>query len=207
MSFGWNELGVPILGYLLGSIPSAFWICRIFFRVDITKIGSGNPGMTNVWRTLGWKPALPVALLDAAKGFTAAALGDVLTGEPVWSVIGGVVAVIGHSYSFLARFKGGKSVLTAFGVFLFLSPIASLTSLGLWLATLAASRIVSLSSLVAAVALPVDVFLEARWKGLESFRSVFWTAVMISLFVIIRHKPNIARLLAGTEPRFRGKST
>ncbi|HAO99950.1 MAG TPA: glycerol-3-phosphate acyltransferase, partial [Fibrobacteres bacterium] len=118
-------------GYLLGSIPSAIWVCKLFFNVDITKVGSGNPGMTNVWRALGWKPAVPVILLDTAKGFFAAWLGATLTHSTSWALAAGVAAVAGHSFSIFARFKGGKGVLTGFAVFLYLSPIASLTCLAL----------------------------------------------------------------------------
>ncbi len=193
-------------GYLLGSVPFAFWICRVFFRVDITKVGSGNPGMTNVWRTLGWKPALPVALLDAAKGTLAAWLGALLTHSPEWALGAGVAAVFGHSFSFLARFRGGKSVLTTFGVFLYLSPVASLISFFVWNSTLAAIRIVSVSSIVTALVLPVLVYYESRWHG-GGIGSVFWIAVLMGLFVIFRHRGNIVRLLQGREPRFQGKAT
>src|SRR5690606_4389138 len=98
--------------YLLGSIPSAAWIARVFHGVDITKVGSNNPGMTNVYRTLGWKPALPVALIDAGKGFTAAWLATLLTGSLPWALAAGAMAVLGHSFTCFAAFKGGKSVLT-----------------------------------------------------------------------------------------------
>ncbi len=194
-------------GYLLGSIPSALWICRFFFRVDITQVGSGNPGMTNVWRTLGWKPALPVALVDAAKGFFAAYLGLLLTHSVLWALLAGIAAVIGHSFSLFAHFKGGKGVLTGFGAFLFLSPIASLSSLSLWVVVLLLSRFVSLSSIAAAVTLPVFITLESHWHGMPVFNSVFWAALVVCGFVVVRHRANFSRLLNGTEPRFQGKSS
>jgi glycerol-3-phosphate acyltransferase PlsY len=194
------------IGYLLGSLPSAIWICRLF-DVDITKVGSGNPGMTNVWRTLGWKPALPVALFDAAKGFVAAWLATLLTHSTLWALLAGLAAVLGHSFSVFAHFKGGKSVLTGFGVFLFLSPIASLSCLALWGVVLLLSRIVSLASLSSAVMLPICIFLEARWHGGGGATSVFWTALIICGFVVVRHRANVARLLNGTESRFQGKAS
>ena len=199
---------MPILalvaGYLLGSILSAIWICRLF-HIDITRTGSGNPGMTNVWRTLGWKPALPVALLDAAKGFTAAWIGSALTHSLLWSLLAGVAAVVGHSFSLFAGFKGGKGVLTGFGAILFLSPIACLSSLTLWFLVLLLTRFVSLSSLAAAITLPIFVFLESRWHGEPGLSPVFGITFVICAFVIYRHRANISRLANGTEPRFQGK--
>jgi glycerol-3-phosphate acyltransferase PlsY len=204
--FGTASLALAA-GYLLGAIPSAIWICRGFFRVDITSRGSGNPGMTNVWRALGWKPALPVALLDATKGVLAAWLGAALTHSPTWALLAGVAAVLGHSFSFLARFKGGKGVLTGFGVFLYLSPWASLASLTLWVLVMFLTRFVSLSSMAAALTLPVFIFIEVRKHGGEGTTPVFWAALGVCVFVMVRHRANFARLLNGTESRFQGKAS
>ena len=199
--------GVLGAGYLLGSLPTAIIVCRIFFHVDITRIGSGNPGMTNVWRTLGWKPALPVALLDAGKGFFAAWLAAHWTHSMEWALVGGLAAVLGHAFSFLAHLKGGKSVLTGFGVFLYLSPLASLSCLALWGIVLVGTRYVSLGSIAAAVMLPVLIFFESRWHGQPGVSSVFWTALIICAFVVLRHRANLVRLLQGTESRFQGKAS
>lgn len=204
--FGTASLALAA-GYLLGAIPSAIWICRWLFHVDITRRGSGNPGMTNVWRTLGWKPALPVALLDAAKGLLAAWLGAVLTHSLAWVLLAGVAAVLGHSFSFLTKFKGGKGVLTGFGVFLYLSPVASLASLTLWVLVMFFTRFVSLSSMAAALALPVFIFIEARERGGQGTALVFWAALGVCVFVIVRHRANFVRLLNGTESRFQGKAS
>ncbi len=192
--------------YLLGSIPSALWICRIFFHVDITKVGSGNPGMTNVWRALGWKPALPVVVADAAKGFLSAYLGLLWTHSILWALLAGIAAVVGHLFPLFARFKGGKGVLTAFGAFLFLSPIASLSSLTVWILMLLLFRIVSVSSMSAAITLPLFVFFESLWHGNPGINPVFWAALVVAVFVLIRHRANFSRLLNGTEPRFQGKA-
>jgi glycerol-3-phosphate acyltransferase PlsY len=191
-----------IAGYLLGSLPFALWISRAR-GVDILSVGSGNPGMTNVWRTLGWKPALPVALLDTLKGFAAASIGLALTGTVLWSLLAGISAVLGHSFSFWIRFKGGKSVLTAFGVFLFLSPLASLGALLIWSAVMGLFGIVSLASILAALALPLLVALEDRGGS----SPVLWAAAAVSVFIVARHRANIGRLLRGTEPKFRGKAS
>ena len=200
----WAPMLALMLGYLLGSLPFAMWISRLN-GVDILKVGSGNPGMTNVWRTLGWKPALPVAILDTLKGAVAAWAGGMLTGgSVVWALAAGVAAVLGHSFSFWIGFKGGKSVLTAFGVFLALAPIASLLAFVIWALAMALSRTVSLASILAAIALPALIFLESPSPRYAS--PVFWVALPVCLFVVIRHRANIVRLAKGTEPRFRGKA-
>jgi acyl phosphate:glycerol-3-phosphate acyltransferase len=195
--WAWPTPIALIAGYLLGSIPTAIWISRFIFGVDILQVGSKNPGMTNVWRTLGWKPALPVAILDAAKGSLAALIGLYL---------GKKVGVLGHSFSFLAKFRGGKSVLTAFGVFLALTPSASLIALGAWALVMWRSRVVSLASLTAATVLPPLVYLESRYMGRSGTGLLFVVAFLVAIWVIVRHRANMVRLFKGTEPRF-GKST
>lgn len=203
----WTIPAALAAGYLLGSLPFALWVSRAR-GVDIFAVGSGNPGMTNVWRTLGWRPALPVALLDAAKGALAAWAGLALTGSILWALLAGVAAVLGHSFSFWIGFRGGKSVLTAFGVFLFLSPFAGLAAFLVWALAMALFRYVSLASLLAALALPPFTALEAARSGGSGTASpVFWASLVVSLFVIIRHRANIVRLARGTEPKFRGKSS
>jgi glycerol-3-phosphate acyltransferase PlsY len=196
------KIAALLAGYLLGSLPFGLWISRAR-GVDILAVGSGNPGMTNVWRALGWKPGLTVALLDTLKGLLAAWAGMLLTGSPLWALLAGIAAVLGHSFSFWIGFRGGKSVLTTFGVFIFLSPLASLGALLIWGFTMALFRYVSLASLCAALALPLLVLVE---KGGTS-SPVFWAACAIALFIIIRHRANIGRLLRGTEPKFRGKTS
>jgi acyl phosphate:glycerol-3-phosphate acyltransferase len=214
-----QALGHPIVspllsllaGYLLGSLPFALWVSRAR-GVDILKVGSGNPGMTNVWRTLGWKPALPVALLDGGKGALSAWCGMALTGSALWALFAGIAAVLGHSFSFWIHFRGGKSVLTAFGVFLFLSPLASLGAFAVWAAFMALFRYVSLASIVAALALPALVAIESTVRGRDveqnaELTPIFWASLAVSIFIVVRHRANIGRLLQGTESRFRGKSS
>jgi glycerol-3-phosphate acyltransferase PlsY len=147
--------------YFLGSIPTAAWVARAH-GVDITKVGSGNPGMTNVWRTLGWKPAVPVSLIDAGKGYLAARLAWLLTGSMAWTLGAGVMAVLGHSFTCFAGFKGGKGVLTTFGVFLYFVPTSALAGLAAWTAIVLLTRYVSLGSIVAAIVMTIGILLEAR---------------------------------------------
>lgn len=191
-------------GYLFGSIPSATWIARIFYKVDITKVGSGNPGMTNVLRTLGWKPAVPVSFLDAGKGLAAAWLGGALTGSLAWSLAAGVSAVLGHSFTCFARFRGGKGVLTGFGVFVFFAPWSALAALLTWAAAVAIWRFVSLGSILAALVLPLAMGAEISLGGRREMIPVLYVAVLVCGFVIYRHRANLVRLANGTESRIGG---
>ncbi len=195
------------IGYLLGSIPTALWIGRWFFSVDITQVGSKNSGMTNVWRTLGWKPALPVALIDSGKGFLSAYLGFHLTLSVNWALLAGLAAVLGHSFSFWIRFKGGKGVLTAFGIFLFFSPVAALGTLAAWGVVLRITRIVSIASIASAIILPISIFFESRWHAQPGISLIFGMSLLICFFIVVRHRANLGRLVQGKEPRFQGKAS
>lgn len=192
--------------YLLGSLPSAAWISRIFYNVDITQVGSRNPGMTNVLRTLGWRPALPVALIDAGKGLLSAWVGTVLTGNLAWGLAAGVAAVIGHSFTCFASFKGGKGVLTGFGVFLFFAPWSALAGLLTFSVVVAITRYFSLGSILAALIMPLAMILEITLGGRENLIPVLYVAVVICGFVIFRHRSNMVRLVNGTESRIGGNS-
>ncbi len=190
--------------YLLGALAPALWIARLN-GVDIFKVGSGNPGMTNVWRSMGWKPALPVALLDAGKGYAAAWLATRLTGSIQWGLAAGVMAVVGHSFTIFARFRGGKGVLTSFGVFLYFVPAAALLSLTAWIAIVARTRYVSLGSIVAALLLPIGILAEARLLQNPGLYPVLAVASLVSAFVLFRHRSNVSRLMQGTENKIGSK--
>lgn len=190
--------GALIAAYFLGALAPALWMARLH-GVDIFKVGSGNPGMTNVWRSLGWKPALPVALLDAGKGLLAAWLGVRLTGSPAWGLVSGVVAVLGHSFTCFARFRGGKGVLTSFGVFLYFAPVSALICFGVWIAIVWRTRYVSLGSIAAALILPLGIFSEARLRQNPDLYPVLAVGAALSAFVLYRHRSNMSRLLRGTE--------
>jgi len=215
-----------VLSYLLGSIPSAIWISRAFAGIDIRTRGSKNAGLTNVFRVLGWKPALPVALIDFMKGLTAVLLGQAFShGSFQFGLICGGAAVIGHSYTVFAGFRGGKGVLTTLGVFVALSPVTALTAFALWIVVLWLSGYVSLASILAAAFLGLEntavvgnrffqtvrelsVFGATHWDAVltrTSERGDFWLlgfSWLVAVFVIVKHKANIQRLLAGTENRF-----
>lgn len=192
-----------LTGYLLGALPFGYLVARSK-GVDIFKVGSGNPGATNVKRTLGARAGNTVLVLDVLKGALATAwpLLPVLDTphEEVLQLIGVVAAVLGHSFSVFTRFRGGKGVATAAGGLVVLMPAACLVAGAAWLAAFYAFRYVSLASILAAVAIIVTSWL----RGYHVATSVI--ATVLAVFVIVRHHSNIRRLLAGTEPKFTGKA-
>lgn len=193
-----------ILAYLLGSIPTAVWVSKWFFDVDVRTLGSGNAGATNVARTLGWRAALPVVLVDVGKGALAAGLPSLLLERaPAWLPLACAgAAVLGHTFPVFAGFSGGKGVATAGGALLVLAPVLMGIAAGVWVLSVCITRIVSLASLLAGVALAVSAFGLPRvgW-GMRPL------ALFLCLFVCWTHRKNLKRLFAGQEPRFAfGKS-
>ncbi len=183
-------------GYLLGALPFAYVVARAK-GVDIFKVGSGNAGATNVRRVLGPGPGALVLFLDAAKGALAAGwpLLPVVAGGETAALCGLVGALLGHSFSCFTGFRGGKSVATAAGGFAVLFPAGAACALVVFALTLALFRYVALSSMLGAVALAASSVLLGR-SGL-----VIGVACGAAGFVILRHRANISRLLAGTEAR------
>jgi glycerol-3-phosphate acyltransferase PlsY len=183
-------------GYLLGALPFAYVVARAK-GVDIFKVGSGNAGATNVRRVLGPGPGALVLFLDAAKGALAAGwpLLPVVAGGETAALCGLVGALLGHSFSCFTGFRGGKSVATAAGGFAVLFPAGAACALVVFALTLALFRYVALSSMLGAVALAASSVLLGR-SGL-----VIAVACGAAGFVILRHRSNISRLLAGTEAR------
>ena len=160
-----NVIIILILAYLLGSLPAGKLVARIH-ELDITTVGSGNPGATNVWRMLGWKAALPVIIVDLGKGYAATVLVTQLQWGPLsvamssLQIMAGCCAIIGHMWSVFSNFSGGKGVLTALGMVVGLFPLAAGICVVLWIVIFSISRIVSLGSLIASLALPVVVGLQ-----------------------------------------------
>ncbi len=208
MSPAWSA-AAAIVGYLLGSLPFGYVVARAH-GVDIFKEGSGNPGATNVKRVLGEKFGRKgknagnlVFVLDAVKGALAASwmlfTPLAYTEARLLGLVGVIAAVLGHSFSIFTKFKGGKGVATAAGGLVVLIPTSCLIGAGVWLLTFLITRYVSLGSVLAAVAVPA-----ASWlRGNPLPFSLVATA--LGAFVIFRHRGNIKRLLAGTEPRFAKK--
>ncbi len=203
---------VAAVAYLFGSIPFGFLLVRAFRKEDIRTKGSGNIGATNVVRSGAKGLGALTFLLDAVKGYVAVvAAGWILAwlGSSTRSLqdaqaIAAIFAIIGHMHPVWLRFKGGKGVATAFGVFLALSPVAALIGLAAFLVVFLIWRYVSLASIISAVVFPIAALLLAHGQT-----SLLLTAVIVfvPLLVIAKHHQNIARLLQGTEYRFgRAKS-
>ncbi len=184
------------LGYLLGSMPWGYWVPLAFAHVDIRERGSGNVGATNVWRVLGFKYGLTVALLDIFKGLAAALLGTQL-GGPMIGVLAGTAALVGHWRPlFLGFAKGGKVVAVTGGVGLAVAPVASLAAAVVWIFVFLLTRYASLASLVAGIALPVfAVATGASWP-------VVAFTIGAGLAIVVLHRTNLVRLVRGEESRF-----
>lgn len=190
-----------VVGYLLGSIPSALLLVKLAGRGDVRRVGSGNVGATNALRAAGWKIALPVALADIGKGVLAVVLMRDVTADPAWIFAAGVAAVVGHCFPVWLGFSGGKGVATAGGVFLTLTLVPALIVAALWVVLFALFRLVSLASVCAAAVFPLVVYLIRRPSP-----PVMLATVVAALVIIWRHRPNIRRLVRGEEPRLgRGK--
>jgi glycerol-3-phosphate acyltransferase PlsY len=189
---------VAVLSYLLGSVPFGVVVTRAMGLGDVRKIGSGNIGATNVLRTGNKAAAAATLILDAAKGGVAVLIARAMVG-PDAAQVAGLAAFLGHLYPVWLGFKGGKGVATFLGTLLALAWPAGLLACATWLAVAAVTRISSLSALVAAVASPV-------WLWLTGQGSMVVLAALLAALVLVRHKANIARLMAGTEPRIGAKS-
>jgi len=182
-----------VVGYVLGSVPFAYVAGRIGRGVDIRRAGSGNVGATNVLRTAGVWPAVATTVLDTGKGTAAAWLGFVAGGGPELAVASGAAAVLGHVFPIWLGLKGGKGVATAFGVFALLAPLATALAAGVFVATVWASRYVSLGSMLGLVALAPAVW----WTTGNGVVTAGSAAVAV--LVLLRHRGNVLRLRAGAE--------
>jgi acyl phosphate:glycerol-3-phosphate acyltransferase len=212
-----STLIIIVTSYLLGSIPFGYLLVRIFRGEDIRQTGSGNIGATNVARTGAKGLAIATLLLDGLKGYVAVAHVFHMARHhpdslPQWgtytiytlAALAGLFALVGHMFPVWLGFKGGKGVATAVGAFLAIAPTAVLVVLVLFVATVAITRYVSLGSMVGAAVFPL-----AAWWLSPSTRSASVMALIAasSLLIIVRHKDNILRLLAGKENRFGGRKT
>lgn len=185
-----------LVSYLLGSIPTGYLVAKAR-GIDIRSVGSGNIGATNVFRILGKPAGITVLLVDALKGFIACrffAFGPDTPNE-LHHMVAGLFAILGHNYTCWLKFKGGKGIATSAGVLLALAPAGFAVALAIFLIVLAMTRYVSLSSIMAAIVLPIGVWLAGgtpRMIGLTTF---------LSAMAIYKHRANIKRLIAGTESR------
>lgn len=188
-----------LASYLLGAIPTSYLVARIFRGIDLREHGSRNLGATNLYRVLGWRFAIPVALFDVAKGFTPVLLfAPRASSSQLFGLVCGMMAVLGHVYSVFVRFKGGKGVATAAGVMLALTPLALGVAFAVWFVLVALTGYVSLGSIASAAVFPVAVQL----LDPPEQPAILWLDVVVALGIIWLHRANIGRLLKGTENRF-----
>ena len=187
-----------VLGYLLGSCPWGYWVVRVVRHEDIRKVGSGNIGATNVWRSYGRWLGVPVVLLDVLKGFVPALLGMLFVSPHHLSgIVAGAAAMLGHWRPLFLRFaRGGKMVATCGGVFFGVAVWVALTAGVVWLAVFLTTRYASLASIVAGIALPVCAYA----YGYPTPVVVFGVAAAGAILFL--HRANLARLRSGTENRF-----
>ncbi len=191
--------GWLLASYFLGAIPTSYLAARLIGGVDLRKQGSGNLGATNLYRTLGWRYAVPVGLFDIAKGAIPVWLfGPEVPGIALFPLFCGLAAVVGHVFSVFVGFKGGKGVATASGVVLGLAPVAFLAVAAVFAAVVWATGYVSLGSITAAALFPLLAWLLSGARG-----AVLVIEIALCAFLIWKHRTNIRRLLQGTENRFR----
>ena len=193
------------LSYILGSIPNALWIGKVFKGIDIREHGSKNTGSTNAARVLGAKLGILTLILDISKGLIPTLIAIFLKTnffenltkiENLDYVLVGICAILGHVFSIFMKFKGGKAVATTLGVFLVLVPKAILLAAIVFFIVFAISKYVSLSSIFAAISLPIFIYF--------LYHQIIYTVlgVLIAILIVVKHKSNIERLRNGTESKF-----
>ncbi|MDR7865367.1 MAG: glycerol-3-phosphate 1-O-acyltransferase PlsY [Sporomusaceae bacterium] len=189
------------LSYVIGSIPNGLIVGKTFKGVDIRQFGSKNIGATNVYRVLGPWPAFWVLITDIAKGVAGVYIGKAVLGTPPAALLGGIAAIAGHNWSLFLGFKGGRGVATALGVIAVLMPKVTAIVFVVWAVIVFLTRYVSLGSIVAAaIAPPLIWFFGERTEYL-------YFGLVAAAFVIVRHRPNIERLLKGQELKIKAGSS
>lgn len=184
-----------LIGYLIGAVPIGVVLAKRLRGVDLRRLGSGNPGATNAYRTAGLTMALLVMGADVAKGAGTVALAARLSDGPAAPIVAGVAAIVGHIYPVWLRFRGGKGVATAAGVFAMLAPWAMALAAAVFVITVWMTRYVSLGSVIATAALPpLALVTGASW-------AVVAGGAMAAVLIVFRHRSNLARIHAGTERR------
>ena len=196
-----------VFTYSIGSIPTSYLMGKLIKGIDIREYGSGNVGATNALRVLGTKIGIITLLIDIAKGFFAVQIGKLLVSEPsnLFLIGTGLFAIIGHIFTIFLKFKGGKGVATSTGVFIALSPVPVAIALVVFVITVLISKYVSLGSIVAAFVFSLIEFivnLRNRFTDIELLVFVF----LIMVFIFIRHKTNIKRIIDGNENKISFRS-
>ena len=190
---------VLVVAYVVGGIPFGYLLVRVKTGKDVRSMGSGNIGATNVLRTSGRAIAIATLLLDIAKGLFAVWLAAKLTDDSAaWTSLAALAVMAGHAFPIFLKFRGGKAVASYMGAFLYLTPVPLLAVLVVFVAVVAATRHISMGSIVAAGSLPLAI-----WLILHPPASILWAAIAAGVFIIYRHQANIQRIRAGNENVFR----
>jgi glycerol-3-phosphate acyltransferase PlsY len=188
-----------ITAYLLGAIPVGFLLVKLTTGKDVRTSGSRNIGATNVMRTTSAGLGIATLVLDIAKGFVAVWIAAMLTGDsPFWTSAAALAVIAGHAFPVFLGFQGGKAVASFIGAFLYLTPVALLAALFVFMAVVAKTRYISAGSIIAAGTFPLGV-----WLISHPGPDVLLAAVIAGVFIVYRHKSNLGRIRAGTEFRFR----
>ncbi|MBV6479644.1 MAG: Glycerol-3-phosphate acyltransferase [Ignavibacteria bacterium] len=212
-----NLIGIIVVSYLIGSIPSALIIGKVFKQIDIRRFGSGNLGSTNAFRVLGVPLGILVQIMDISKGLIAVLFVTKLfypnlpftnytpfEDITVLKIIAGISAVLGHTFSVFVNFKGGKGINTALGMLISLAPVEVGISVGFFIITVLSSGYVSLGSIVASFFFPVIMFIRENIFKVDiyGYNTLIFFSIGVSLLLIYNHRENIKRLLYGRENRF-----
>jgi len=201
-----------ILSYFVGSFPTAIIAGKIVLKDDIRKYGSKNAGATNVFRIMGWKPALIVLLIDIGKGAAAVlfiskiGMNSGTVDADIIRILSGMAAICGHIWTVFAGFKGGKGVGTAFGALLALTPLPSLIAFGVWLLIVLLIRIVSLGSIAAGLTIPAVLLIQKYIIHKHVSTPLMILGFVLGVLILITHRTNIKRLIKGTENKFGSKN-
>ena len=189
--------GILIFSYLLGSIPNGLIFGKLIWHKDLRQFGSKNIGATNAWRVIGAKAGILIFLLDFLKGALSVSLAKTFIGDE-WVMVGaGLLAILGHTFSIFLNLRGGKGVATGLGVISVMMPQVTAIVFATWLIIFLVSRYVSLASIIAAALTPILAF------EFDEPIAFIMLGILAALFIIIRHKENIIRLIRGKENRFK----
>ena len=193
---------ILLISYLLGSFPSGFLYAKNLKGIDLRYVGSGSTGATNVLRNIGKWPALIVFILDVLKGFIAVKIAYFFLSDNIFQVLAGLFAITGHIWPIWLKGKGGKAVATGLGMFIALSWKVGLASFGTFLIMISLTKIVSLSSITAAILLPIYMF---KYIGTLNHPYTIFSFI-VAIIVIWKHRSNINRILKGEEPKLNKKN-
>lgn len=194
-----------VVSYLIGAVPIAVIIGKVFRNTDVRQHGSGNAGATNTWRVLGWKAGIIVLIIDMGKGVVTTTLVPMLPltlgGLPpeLVAILCGLAAVTGHVFPIYAGFRGGKGVATATGMLGAIAPVSVGIAVGVFGITLVLFRRVSLSSIAGALTIPLSLVLVNRYTTIHHHALLIWLTIVLCVFILFTHRGNISRLVRGKE--------